>query len=55
VDDPSYLERHDIEVVGTSGDAVDLESVDWADEQAVNGLHFRQAPGPQKNVSRPSR
>jgi len=47
VNDPSYLERHDIEVVGTSGDAVDLESVDWADEQAVNGLHFRQAPGPQ--------
>jgi murein L,D-transpeptidase YcbB/YkuD len=47
VNDPSYLERHDIEVVGTSGDAVDLESLDWTDEQAVDGLHFRQAPGPQ--------
>jgi murein L,D-transpeptidase YcbB/YkuD len=47
VNDPSYLERHDIEVVGTSGDVVDLASVDWTDEQAVNGMHFRQAPGPQ--------
>jgi murein L,D-transpeptidase YcbB/YkuD len=47
VNDPSYLERHDIEVVGTSGDAVDLERLDWTDEQAVDGLHFRQAPGPQ--------
>jgi murein L,D-transpeptidase YcbB/YkuD len=47
VNDPSYLERHDIEVVGTSGNAVDHESLDWTDEQAVDGLHFRQAPGPQ--------
>lgn len=47
VNDPSYLERHDIEVVGTSGDVVDLARVDWTDEQAVNGMHFRQAPGPQ--------
>jgi murein L,D-transpeptidase YcbB/YkuD len=47
VNDPSYLERHDIEVVGTSGDAVDLASVDWDDERSVSGMHFRQAPGPQ--------
>jgi len=45
--DPSYLDRQEIEVVGTSGDVVDLASIDWTDEQAVNGLHFRQAPGPQ--------
>lgn len=47
VNDPSYLEGHDIEVVGTSGDAIDLESVDWSDTRAVNGMHFRQAPGPR--------
>jgi murein L,D-transpeptidase YcbB/YkuD len=45
--DPSYLDRQAIEVVGTSGDVVDLASVDWTDEHAVNGMRFRQAPGPQ--------
>ena len=47
VDDPGYLERQDIQVVGTSGDVVDAEAVDWSDEGAVAGLHFRQEPGPK--------
>jgi murein L,D-transpeptidase YcbB/YkuD len=47
VDDPSFLERQSIEVVGTSGEAVDAEAVDWNDEEATAGLHFRQEPGPK--------
>jgi murein L,D-transpeptidase YcbB/YkuD len=47
VDDPGFLERQNIEVVGTSGDAVDTYAVDWEDESAVSGLHFRQEPGPR--------
>ena len=47
VTDPGYLERQDIEVVGTSGQVVDAEAVDWGDESAVAGLHFRQEPGPK--------
>jgi murein L,D-transpeptidase YcbB/YkuD len=47
VDDPGYLERQDIQVIGTSGEVVDAESVDWGDDSAVEGLHFRQEPGPK--------
>ena len=47
VDDPGYLERQDIQVVGTSGEAIDAESVDWTDESAVSKLRFRQEPGPE--------
>ena len=47
VDDPGYLERQDIQVVGTSGEVVDTEAVDWGDESAVSRLHFRQEPGPK--------
>ena len=47
VNDPGYLERQDIQVVGTSGDVVDAEGVDWGDEAAVARLHFRQEPGPK--------
>ncbi len=47
VNDPDYLERQDIQVVGTSGEAVDTTAVDWEDDSAVNGLHFRQEPGPK--------
>jgi len=47
VNDPGYLERQDIQVVGTSGEAVDVHAVDWGDEEAVTGLHFRQEPGPR--------
>jgi len=45
--DPGYLDRQDIQVVGTSGEAVDAQAVDWGDEGAVSGLHFRQEPGPK--------
>jgi murein L,D-transpeptidase YcbB/YkuD len=46
VNDPDYLERNHIEVVGTSGnDVVDASSIDWSDEEAVEHLRFRQAPG----------
>ena len=47
VNDPGYLERQDIEVVGTSGQVIDAEGVDWDDESAVAGLRFRQEPGPK--------
>ena len=47
VSDPGYLERQDIQVVGTSGEVIDAEAVDWDDESAVTGLHFRQEPGPK--------
>ena len=47
VDDPGFLERQSIEVVGTSGEAIDTAAVDWEDESAVTGLHFRQEPGPK--------
>jgi len=47
VDDPGYLERQDIQVVGTSGQVIDAEAVDWGDESAIAGLHFRQEPGPK--------
>jgi murein L,D-transpeptidase YcbB/YkuD len=45
--DPDYLRRNNMEVVGTSGDVVDASGIDWADEDAVKGLRFRQAPGPE--------
>jgi murein L,D-transpeptidase YcbB/YkuD len=47
VNDPGYLERQDIQVVGTSGEVIDAEGVDWGDESEVAGLHFRQEPGPK--------
>jgi murein L,D-transpeptidase YcbB/YkuD len=46
VDDPDYLTRQDIDIIGTSGDVVDASDVDWTDPDAVTGLHFKQAPGP---------
>jgi len=46
-EDPDYLARNNIEVVGTSGDLVDAAAVDWNDEDATRGLRFRQAPGPE--------
>jgi murein L,D-transpeptidase YcbB/YkuD len=47
VDDPGYLQRQDIEVVGTSGQVLDADAVDWFDESALARLHFRQQPGPK--------
>jgi murein L,D-transpeptidase YcbB/YkuD len=42
--DPEYLQRNNMEVVGTSG-IVDPGSIDWSDEGATRGLTFRQRPG----------
>jgi murein L,D-transpeptidase YcbB/YkuD len=48
VSDPEYLERNNIEVVGTSGEGViDPAGIDWSDEEATKGVRFRQAPGPE--------
>jgi len=46
-EDPDYLARNNMEVVGTSGELVDESTVDWSDEEATKGLRFRQAPGPE--------
>jgi murein L,D-transpeptidase YcbB/YkuD len=46
VDDPGYLQRQNIQVVGTSGQVLDEDAVDWYDESALARLHFRQEPGP---------
>jgi murein L,D-transpeptidase YcbB/YkuD len=43
--DPEYLERNNIEVVGTSG-KVDPTGIDWTDTASTEGLRFRQVPGP---------
>jgi murein L,D-transpeptidase YcbB/YkuD len=44
--DPGYLERNNIEVVGTSGsDAIEASAIDWSDEDETRSLRFRQAPG----------
>jgi murein L,D-transpeptidase YcbB/YkuD len=49
VSDPEYLQRNNIEVVGTSGEGelLDPTDIDWTDEEATKGLRFRQAPGPE--------
>jgi L,D-transpeptidase YcbB len=46
VDDPGYLQRQNIQVVGTSGQVIDENAVDWYDESALARLRFRQEPGP---------
>jgi murein L,D-transpeptidase YcbB/YkuD len=43
--DPGFLERNNIEVVGTSGTLIDPSSIDWSDEFAAEGVRFRQRPG----------
>jgi murein L,D-transpeptidase YcbB/YkuD len=45
--DPDYLRRNNLEVVGTSGEAVDASAVDWSDQDAVKHVRLRQAPGPE--------
>jgi murein L,D-transpeptidase YcbB/YkuD len=47
VNDPDYLSRNNIEVVGTSGEVVDPTGIDWADTTGTSGLRFRQTPGPE--------
>jgi murein L,D-transpeptidase YcbB/YkuD len=46
VNDPDYLARQNIDVIGTRGEAIDTSAVDWSDPDAVAHLRFRQAPGP---------
>jgi murein L,D-transpeptidase YcbB/YkuD len=43
--DPSFLDRNNIEVVGTGGTLIDPLSIDWSDEFASEGVRFRQRPG----------
>jgi murein L,D-transpeptidase YcbB/YkuD len=45
VKDPEFLQRNNMEVVGTSG-TIDPASIDWSDKSATSRLRFRQRPGP---------
>jgi murein L,D-transpeptidase YcbB/YkuD len=45
--DPDYLRRNNLEVVGTSGRAIDPSDVDWSDESVTRTVRLRQAPGPE--------
>jgi murein L,D-transpeptidase YcbB/YkuD len=45
--DPGWLERNNMEVVGTSGDVVDAAEIDWSDEDEVKAVRIRQTPGPE--------
>ena len=45
VSDPGFLDRNNMEVVGTSG-AIDPATIDWSDESVTKALRFRQRPGP---------
>ena len=45
-EDPDFLRRNNIEVVGTSGEGeFDPDGIDWSDPEATRGLRFRQRPG----------
>ena len=46
-EDPDWLRRNNMEVVGASGDVVDATAIDWKDEEAVKAVRIRQAPGPE--------
>ena len=45
--DPSYLARNNLEVVGTSGRVLDPSSVDWSNP---NSYRFRQKPGTSNSL-----
>ena len=45
--DPGYLSRNNLEVVGTSGEVVDPYSVDWS---SPNSYRFRQRPGTSNSL-----
>ena len=45
--DPGYLSRNNLEVVGTSGEVVDPSSVDWS---SPNSYRFRQRPGTSNSL-----
>ena len=47
-EDPEYLLRNNIEVLGPDGEeTIDPSTIDWSSEDATKGLRFRQAPGPE--------
>ena len=48
--DPSFLKRNNIEILRkakSGAEPIDPKSVHWDDEREVEGLMFRQRPGPQ--------
>jgi L,D-transpeptidase YcbB len=50
--DPSFLERNQIEVVGTTGKVVDPSTIDWssATEDGTFPYRFRQRPGSSNSL-----
>ena len=45
INDPDFLRRNNMEVVGTSG-TIDPASIDWSDPSVTKAVRFRQRPGP---------
>lgn len=45
MNDPDFLRRNNMEVVGTSG-TIDPSAVDWSDPEVAKTVRFRQRPGP---------
>jgi len=45
--DPGYLDRNNLEVVGTSGSVIDPSSVDWSNPDSYR---FRQKPGTSNSL-----
>jgi murein L,D-transpeptidase YcbB/YkuD len=45
MNDPDFLRRNNMEVVGTSG-TIDPSAVDWSDPEVTKTVRFRQRPGP---------
>jgi murein L,D-transpeptidase YcbB/YkuD len=50
MNDPEFLTRNNIEVVGTSGEAIDPGSIDWANAGTDKSLRFRQKPGDDNSL-----
>lgn len=50
ISDPGFLARNNIEVVGTSGGAIDPSSIDWTNAASDRSLHFRQKPGADNSL-----
>jgi L,D-transpeptidase YcbB len=48
--DPDFLRRNNIEVVGTSGEAIDPGSIDWTNAATDRSLRFRQKPGDDNSL-----
>lgn len=48
--DPGFLSRNNIEVVGTSGEVLDPETIDWTNAGSDKTLRFRQKPGADNSL-----